>query len=189
MPCARASLAHQRRALLREATIEKIAINYAMASCQPEYFPLWSPRFGPCASQSSTCTGLSGLITTCSRSPSSPAPVVDELEFNTSYGFFGGASRANGTVGRASRLMLVNVGGGHTGNPDRSSSAHLQLLPRREFGAEPVGTAPRPSRSRYRGGSAVTVFASEAPQWVAYGLICPPVHNLWLLSKALSTVT
>ena len=175
-----------------EATMEKIAINCVMAGCRKEYLPVVVAALRAMTEPEFNLHGVQ-----CTHHNVQPltvvsGPLVEALDFNTSYGFFGGGSRANATIGRAVRLVLWNIGGGYTGNPDRSSSAHpgrytfcigensaespwLPLHVRRGVG---TGTD-----------SAVTVFASEAPQWVAYGVICPPVQNLWLISEALSNVT
>jgi hypothetical protein len=175
-----------------EATYEKIAVNCVMAGCRPEYLPVVVAALQAMTEPSFNLHGIQ-----CTHHNVQPltvvsGPLVETLEFNTSYGFFGGGSRANGTIGRALRLILVNIGGGHTGNPDRSSSAHPG---RYSFCiAENSPESPWAPLHVRRGvgtetDSAVTVFGSEAPQWVAYGLICPPVQNLWLISQALSNVT
>jgi hypothetical protein len=48
-------------------------------------------------------------------------PVADELGVNARYGAFGPGFRANATIGRAVRLILLNVGGAAPGVLDRST--------------------------------------------------------------------
>ena len=48
-------------------------------------------------------------------------PIARELGFNSGYNVFGQGFRANMTIGRAVRLLLMNVGGGLPGTGDRST--------------------------------------------------------------------
>ena len=48
-------------------------------------------------------------------------PIARELGINSRYGAFGPGVRANATIGRAVRLILLNVGGGTPGILDRST--------------------------------------------------------------------
>ena len=103
------------------ATIEKIAINAVMAGCLPEYLPvviaaveaIIEPRFNLYGVQATT--GYVG-----------PALLVNgqirrKLDINCDAGVFGPGFRANATIGRAVRLILITVGGGFPGDTDRST--------------------------------------------------------------------
>ena len=48
-------------------------------------------------------------------------PIARELEINAGYNAFGQGFRANMTIGRAVRLLLMNVGGGLPGTGDRAT--------------------------------------------------------------------
>jgi hypothetical protein len=48
-------------------------------------------------------------------------PIARELAINAGYNAFGQGFRANMTIGRAVRLLLMNVGGGLPGTGDRST--------------------------------------------------------------------
>ena len=48
-------------------------------------------------------------------------PVAAELGLNSGYGALGPGNRANATVGRALRLILMNLGGARPGLLDRST--------------------------------------------------------------------
>ncbi|MCH7554042.1 MAG: hypothetical protein IIC82_08610, partial [Chloroflexi bacterium] len=48
-------------------------------------------------------------------------PIVQELGMNFSHGVFGPGNRANAAMGRAMRLVLINVGGAIPGRGDQSS--------------------------------------------------------------------
>jgi hypothetical protein len=101
-------------------TNEMLAVQCAMAGCRPEHAPvvlaavqaLLQPEFNLYGQQ-------------CTTNPSSPltivsGPIVEELGFHSKEGSFGGGSHASAAVGRAVRLVLWNVGGGHPGHPDMS---------------------------------------------------------------------
>ena len=108
------------------ASIEVLAINSVMAGCRPSYFPVviaavkavLDPAFNLFAVQATTHPCAPCLIVN--------GPVAAKLGINARYGAFGPGSRANATIGRALRLILLNVGGAaarHFGslNPRTSS--------------------------------------------------------------------
>ncbi|MBI2908797.1 MAG: hypothetical protein HYX92_14235 [Chloroflexi bacterium] len=104
-----------------KATVEKIAINAVMAGCIPEYFPVVLAAVDAMAEPK---FNLAGIIAT--TNPASPlviinGPAVKELEFNYGYGLFGSVMRANATIGRAVRLVILNIAGGEPGIYDRST--------------------------------------------------------------------
>src|SRR5688572_31305636 len=87
---------------------EKLAINAVMAGCRPEYAPvvvaavksLCHPDFayhGPASS-----TGGSAMVLIVS------GPIARELEVNSGHNAFGQGHRANATIGRAVRLIMMN---------------------------------------------------------------------------------
>ena len=103
------------------ATVERLAINAVMAGCLPEYFPvivaavdaMGDPAFNLYAIQATTHPCAPLLIVN--------GPVRETIGLNASSGAFGPGWRANATIGRAVRLMLLNVGGGHPGIGDMST--------------------------------------------------------------------
>ena len=106
------------------ATIEKLAINAVMAGCLPEYFPIiitaveamLESQFNLYAVQSTTHPCAPLLILN--------GPIARELGVNARYNAFGQGWRANATIGRAIRLILLNVGGGWPGDLDKSTLGH-----------------------------------------------------------------
>jgi hypothetical protein len=104
-----------------EATVEKIAINAVMAGCKPEYFPvvitaieaLADPLFNLDSVQATTHPVAPLIIVN--------GPIARELSINAGYNAFGQGFRANVTIGRAVRLVLMNVGGGLPGTGDRAT--------------------------------------------------------------------
>ncbi|MBI2907909.1 MAG: hypothetical protein HYX92_09660 [Chloroflexi bacterium] len=149
-----------------KATVEKIAINAVMAGCVPEYFPvvlaaveaMGEPRFN-----------LQGIIAT--TNPASPmvimnGPVVKELEVNCGYGLFGSVMRANATIGRAVRLVVLNIAGGEPGIYDRSTfgQAGKYSMCIAENEAENPWEPLHVELGYSKDASVVTVFGGAAPQ-------------------------
>jgi len=104
-----------------EATVERIAANAVMAGCRPEYLPvilagieaLADPLFNLDAIQATTHPVAPLLVVN--------GPIAREIGLNAGYNAFGQGFRANVTLGRAVRLVLMNVGGGLPGIGDRST--------------------------------------------------------------------
>jgi len=104
-----------------EATTERIAINAIMAGCQPEYLPviltaveaLADPAFNLDSIQATTHPVAPLIIVN--------GPIAKEIGINAGYNAFGQGFRANLTIGRAIRLLLMNVGGGLPGTGDRAT--------------------------------------------------------------------
>jgi len=100
------------------ATVEKIAINAVMAGCRPEYMPVLLAAVEAMADPVFNLNAVQG-----STNPVAPLLIVNgparhQLRFNSGYGCFGPGWRANATVGRAIRLILINVGGALPGEKD-----------------------------------------------------------------------
>ena len=104
-----------------EATVERIAANAVMAGCRPEYLPvvlatveaLADPLFNLDSIQATTHPVAPLIVVN--------GPIARELSINAGYNAFGQGFRANLTIGRAVRLVLMNVGGGLPGSGDRAS--------------------------------------------------------------------
>jgi len=104
-----------------EATVEKIAVNAVMAGCKPEYFPviltaleaLADPLFNLDSVQATTHPVAPLIIVN--------GPIARELGIQCGYNAYGQGFRANMTIGRAVRLVLMNVGGGLPGTGDRAT--------------------------------------------------------------------
>lgn len=104
-----------------EATVERIAINAIMAGCRPEFLPivitaveaLADPAFNLDSIQATTHPVAPLIIVN--------GPIAKEVGINAGYNAFGQGFRANLTIGRAIRLLLMNVGGGLPGTGDRAT--------------------------------------------------------------------
>ncbi len=102
-------------------TIEKVAINAVMAGCLPTYFPVVLTAIEAALEPQFNLYGVQATTPPCGVMLLVNGPIVEELEINFGYNVFGQGFRANATIGRAVRLVLVHVGGGVPGRLDRST--------------------------------------------------------------------
>src|ERR1700754_4293454 len=105
-------------------TTELLAVNMVMAGCKPEYAPvvraavlaLCDPRFNLNGIQATTHVVAPLLVVN--------GPIAREIGMNPGGNVFGSGNRANATIGRALRLILLSVGGGIPGDLDKSTLGH-----------------------------------------------------------------
>lgn len=147
------------------ATLETIAVNAVMAGCAPAHFPLLvavvealiAPEFNLYGVQATTHPVAPLLIVN--------GPLAPRLGLHAGHGVFGPGPWSNGPIGRAVRLMLLNIGGAHPGEIDKSTFGNPA-----KFSyciAENEAESPWASLARERGfdggTSTVTVVGAEAP--------------------------
>jgi hypothetical protein len=106
------------------ATVEKIAINAVMAGCRPIYMPVIVAAVEALADPSFNLNAVQGTTNPVAPLLIVNGPVRATCGFNAGYGCFGPGARANATVGRALRLILINVGGGVPGEADMAVAGH-----------------------------------------------------------------
>ncbi|MDA1096919.1 MAG: hypothetical protein O3B84_06665 [Chloroflexi bacterium] len=95
----------------REITAEKAAINAVMAGCLPEYFPVVVAALKAMCHEDYNLHG-----STASTMGTAPlivvnGPIRDRIGLNYGRNLFGPGVRAYATIGRAVRLVLMNVCG------------------------------------------------------------------------------
>ena len=108
----------------RVITVEKVAINAVMAGCLPEYFPVVlaaveafvEPQFNLHAITVSTMGAAVLAVVN--------GPIANDLAMNSSVSVFGPGHRANATIGRAIRLVIINVTGAVPGVLDKATLGH-----------------------------------------------------------------
>ena len=93
------------------ATVEAIAVNAVMAGCRPEYMPVIIAAVEGMLDPSYPLEFMQ--VTT---NPMTPfllvnGPIRHKLEINFGTGCLGPGWRANATIGRAIRLIMINIGG------------------------------------------------------------------------------
>jgi hypothetical protein len=151
--------------LWREASVEKLAVNAVMAGCEPACFPLilaavtamLEPAFNLYGVQATTHPVAPLVIVS--------GPIARAVGMHAGAGLFGPGFRANATVGRAIRLILMNVGGGWPGRHDMATQGSPAKFSYAIAEREDVTPWPPLSvRLGFEPGqSVVTVFAGEAP--------------------------
>ena len=156
------------------ATIEKLAINSVMAGCRPEYFPIVLTAVEALLEPEHNLNGVQTTTHSCVPLVIVHGPIAQQLGFNAGDGVFGSGFRANGTVGRAIRLILWNLGGSIPGEVDKSTQAHpgkWSYCVAEHEAASPWEPFPV-ERDIPTGRNAVTVFSCEAPHSVlCYGTV------------------
>jgi len=108
----------------RAITAEKVAINCVMAGCLPEYMPVVIAVLEAMAEDayrfhaSITSTGGSAQFIVVN------GPIRKALSMNSDVNVLGPGNRANSTIGRAVRLIIINVAGAVPGVLDKSTQGH-----------------------------------------------------------------
>ncbi|MYN13914.1 hypothetical protein GSY71_12275 [Pusillimonas sp. TS35] len=152
----------------RNLTAEKVAIAAVMAGCLPEYMPvvraiveaICEPQFGLHGSTASTGGAAPMIIVN--------GPVRKQIGMNATHNALANASRANATIGRTLRLILLNVLGGIPGQLDRATFGHpgkfTFCLAEDEEDSRWLPLAQE--RGIAAGASAVTVMSAVSPHQV-----------------------
>jgi len=107
-----------------ELSLHSAAVNAVMAGCLPEYFPVIvaafeamnEPAFNFHGSTASTGGSAPLLIVS--------GPIVDDIDMNAGVNLFGPGNRANATIGRAVRLIILNVFNMRPGIADKSTQGY-----------------------------------------------------------------
>ncbi|MBI2863936.1 MAG: hypothetical protein HYX94_05175 [Chloroflexi bacterium] len=103
------------------ATIEKIAINAVMAGCRPEYMPVLLAAIEAMIGSEFELRAMQ-----VTSNPATPflvinGPIRQQIGLNCGASALGPGFRANATIGRAIRLLLLNVGGAIPGTVDKAT--------------------------------------------------------------------
>ena len=106
------------------ATVEKVAVNAVMAGCRPEYLPVVIAAVEAVCDEAFDLHGVSATTNAPSPLVIVGGPIRTALDINCGAGVFGSGWRANATIGRALRLVCVNVGGATPGVVSMSTLAH-----------------------------------------------------------------
>ncbi|MCE2945607.1 MAG: hypothetical protein ACK515_10210 [bacterium] len=148
-----------------EATPIRLAVNAVMAGCEPEYLPVLMAAVEAMCDPAFNLYALQATTHPCAPLLIVNGPIARELEINAGVNAFGQGRQANATIGRAVRLMLMNIGGGYPGTGDMAT---LGAPSKFSFCvAENEAESPWPSLSVERGFdegiSTVTVVGAEPP--------------------------
>ncbi len=147
------------------ATVEKLAVNAVMAGCRPDYFPVVLAVVEAACDPAFNLHGQSGTTNAASPLIILNGPVRRRLEVNCAAGVFGPGYRANATIGRALRLVMINLGGTRAGQISMSTMGH----PGRytycigEYEEVSPWEPLHVERGFAAGDSTVTLFSGESP--------------------------
>jgi len=144
--------------LWRTATLEAVAVNAVMAGCRPEYFPVIVAAVDAMLDPDFNLYGVQATT-----HPVAPLAIVNgaygrRIGLHSGSGCFGPGFRANATIGRALRLILMNVGGAWPGRHDmatQGSPAKFSYCIAENEEASPWGPL--------QDGDTVTVYGGEGP--------------------------
>ena len=106
------------------ATVEKIAVNAVMAGCRPDYLPVVIAGVQAMCDERANLHGVQGTTHTATPLFIVNGPIRDRLDVNCAAGVFGAGWRANATIGRALRLIMMHLGGARPGEIDKSTMGH-----------------------------------------------------------------
>jgi hypothetical protein len=180
--------------LWRQATLEKLAVNAVMAGCEPAYFPVIAAAVKAMLDPVFNCYGVQATTHPVAPLVIVHGPRAREIGVHGGSGCFGPGFRANATIGRAIRLVMLNVGGAWPGRHDmatQGSPSKFSFCLAENVDASPWGP--------WRADDSVTVFGGEPPHnvndhvsttasgiltTVAHTAVAPGSNVGWILSQS-----
>jgi len=149
----------------RTITAEKVAINAIMAGCLPSYMPVVVAILKAMCQEAFNLHGSTASTGGSAQFIVINGPIRQAIGLNATHNVLGNSNRANGSIGRAIRLILINILGCIPGQLDRATLGHpgkftfciaedeedSPWIPLAQERGVPPGT------------SAVTVMAGESP--------------------------
>jgi hypothetical protein len=97
------------------ATVRAVAIHAVMAGCRPEYLPVVLGGLEAILIEEFCMNGVQATMHSAAPLMIVNGPYGKQIGLHGGTGCFGPGFRANATIGRAIRLMLLNLGGGIPG--------------------------------------------------------------------------
>jgi hypothetical protein len=106
------------------ATVEKVAVNAVMAGCRSDYLPVVLAAVEAACDPAFNLHGMSTSTHFSAPLIVVNGPIRERIGLNCSFGVFGPGFRANATIGRAMRLVMINLGGTKAGEISMSTLGH-----------------------------------------------------------------
>src|SRR3989449_11687578 len=152
----------------RPMTAEKVAINAVLAGCLPAYMPVVVAVLGAMCDAQYNLHGTSASTGGAAPFIVVNGPVRTLIGMNATHNVLGNGNRANATIGRAIRLVLINVLGVIPGEKDRSPLGHPGKISVciAEGEEDSPWTPLAQEREIPEGQSAVTVMAAGGPRQI-----------------------
>lgn len=104
-----------------QATVRMCAVNAVMAGCRPEYMPILLAAVEAVLRPGFNLGGIQATTHCATPLIVASGPDLKALGINAGHNVMGNGSRANATIGRALRLIMITVGGGRPGETDLAS--------------------------------------------------------------------
>src|SRR3954447_6573506 len=101
--------------MMEPATVRTVAIHALMAGCKPEYLPAVLGGIELMLRDEFNLNGVQGTMHGVAPLMIVNGPYGRKIGLHGGNGCFGPGFRANASIGRAIRLMLMNLGGGIAG--------------------------------------------------------------------------
>jgi hypothetical protein len=171
----------------RSVSAQEAAINAVMAGCRPDYFPivvagvraLTDPAYN--ANAALTSTGGTAICAVVS------GPLAHAVGMNASHNALGQGNRANATIGRALRLVAMNVLGARPGLFDGSSLGNPGKYALCFAESEPIAPweSLRVELGFAEADTTVTLMATEGPRQIANILAGEPDRVLRTVASSL----
>src|SRR5215468_4430946 len=169
---------------------EVLAINMVMAGCKPEYAPVVRAAMLALTADAFNLNGVQATTHMAAPLLIVNGPVAREIGMNGDCNAFGSGNRANATIGRALRLVLLNVGGAWPGELDKSTLGHPGKYT--YCVTENEGVSPWAPYHVEKGfdpeDSTVFVLAAEPPHSVTNHVANDPEGILDSIASAMSTI-
>jgi hypothetical protein len=171
-------------------TREVLAINMVLAGCRPEYAPVVRAALLALTDKAFNLNGVQATTHVAAPLLIVNGPIAARIGMNGGCNAFGSGNRANATIGRAIRLVLLNVGGGWPGELDKSTLGHpgkYTYCVAENEASSPF--APYHVEHGYRPeDSTVFVIAAEAPHSVTNHVANDAEGILDSICSAMSTI-
>lgn len=170
-----------------------LAVNAVMAGCRPDTLPVLTTAVRALARPEINLRGVNATTHPVAPLVIVHGAAVDSLGFNAGLGAFGPGCRANASVGRALRLVLLNVAGARPGAGDASTQGQpskygycvAENTPESPWESYPasVGLPLGPATP-----SAVTVACGENPHNVQDHDCISPARTLEQVASVMATL-
>jgi hypothetical protein len=171
-------------------TREALAINMVLAGCEARYAPVVRAAIKAMCETSFNLNALQASTHVVAPLLVVNGPIRREIGMNADCNVFGSGNRANATIGRAIRLMLLSCGGGTPGNLDKSTlgqpGKYTYCIAENE---EESPWAPyHVEHGMQADDSAVFVIPAESPHCVTNHISDDPEGILDSIASAMSTI-
>ncbi len=152
----------------RKIRAEKVAVNAVMAGCLPEYMPVVVAIMRAMCDENFNLHGSTASTGGSAQFIVVNGPIRTAIGMNATHNVLGNGSRANASIGRSIRLILINILGCIPGHLDRSTLGHAGkfsfCIAEDEEDSPWIPLAQQ--RGIPKGASAITVFAGESSRQI-----------------------